>query len=319
MTDMLAGLPDVNMKRVDKTVLVCLFAAILAAVGIAGYGLLLVMPILLKLAADSVYFFVMLIVAVFLAIGLGELAMSWRTVYYKMQMIAKSLRKAVVKSDPIGAIDVAISRLETRLDTAREQKRKALAAQKLTETNLSNASQSQASEEALAKQAERQARPKGEVDNYLIKAQRWLDTVKTLTTVVANQRQRAERMVDAETICVRGIDNLKNQKTTLSMRLEAIKADAAQARAFKAFFGHSEEMEMFDLAVEEVEKQSAQCEAEVDQMLSEAEPAIQQAQLQASAAAEQARARLGMAPTPQLQAVPPVKDAVIVSEKTGVH
>jgi hypothetical protein len=320
-TTSLPSLPDISLKKYDKVALAVLVAALVAVAGGALYGLWVVMPLLVELAANTVYFLGMVFVAVLLFMVLAQMWMSRRAFVYKMKMIAKSIRKAVVKSDPIGTIDVAIGNLNERLEDADNRARESAAAMDMVGKRIRLAQESKGNEERLAAKS----RTSNEQNLHLVSAERWHKTLEALEPIMANQEARKRKIGEAYQLCKDGIANLENQKATLSVQLEAYQADAAQARSFRAFFGgHNEDMEMIDMAVEEIERQSSACEAEVEQMLRQAEPSLERAKLQQEADADEARARLGLAPVgahpalpaaPLAPGLPAVKDGVIEGVK----
>lgn len=160
------------------------------------------------------------------------------------------------------------------------------------------------------------SRTKNEQNLHLVSGERWKKTLEALAPIIDNQQKRKAKINEAYQLCTDGIANLENQKATLQVQLEAYQADAAQARSFRAFFGgHNEDMEMIDMAVEEIERQSSACEAEVEQMLRQAEPSLERARLQQEADADEARARIGLAP--EVAALPAAPDKIggVVSVK----
>lgn len=301
-------MPDtssVNLKRPDKITFWILLGVLGLLVTGVGYGFYLLLPTLIELATNTIIFFAELGVVAFMLILALQVFLSRQAIYYKMQMFARNVRKAVVKSDPIGVIDVAIHRFEQRLEDVDDRMKESQAAignlaTKIRNTRGGGVLDQAENEESLAVAAQRTGKPEADVNVHLAAAEQWRRAAGTLEPLLANQKARQVQLQGARGVCDRGLSNLKTQKQVLSIQLEALRADAAQAKAFRRFFGNNEDLDMIDMAVDEIERQSAACEAEVTQMLQQADPIIQKEALQRDADAQRARARLAAAPAPEV-------------------
>lgn len=87
----LPSLPDISLKKYDKAVLAALSVVLVGVAAGAVWALYLVMPLLVELAANTVYFLAMVFAAVLLFMVLAEAWMSRRALVYKLKMIAKSI------------------------------------------------------------------------------------------------------------------------------------------------------------------------------------------------------------------------------------
>lgn len=313
-------LPDissVNLKRPDKiTFWIMLGVLGLLAAGV-GYGFYLLLPTLLELATNTIVFFAELGVLAFMLILALQVFLSRQAIFYKMQMFARNVRKAVVKSDPIGVIDVAIHRFEQRLEDVDERMKESQAAInnldiKIRNTRKTGVLDMAENEESLAVTAQRQNRAEADVNLHLVAAEQWRRAAGTLEPLLAGQRARQIKIQEARGMCDRSLTSLKTQKQTLSIQLDALRADAAQAKAFRRFFGNNEDLDMIDMAVDEIERQSAACEAEVTQMLQQADPIIQKEALQRDADAQKARARLAAAMPPDVMTTTSAPVATVI-------
>jgi hypothetical protein len=302
--------PDIALKKYDKVVLGMMFAGILLALGGAGYGLYIIMPFLVELAKDTVVFFGLLFVAVFMMILAGQAFLSRDAFYLKMKMIARSIRRKVVQSDPIGAIDVAISRFDARIEEAEDRQREANAATARLEKQIRHPDRKSGvldqaeNEERLAQMLEKAGKAKADVDLHFVASERWRKAAGTLEPMLAKQKARQLKIEEAHQMALRGLSNLETQKHVYAIQLDALKAEAAQAKSYRAFFGRSADLDVIDMAVEEIERQSSEAEAEIVQLLRQADPVVEQERLQREVDADAARARLAAAASPKALAEP---------------
>lgn len=325
--DSITGMPDLSLRTSDKRI----FGGILAAGGLlaagALYTLYRIMPMLVDLAQNTLYFMLEIGGIVLLAMFFYEWWLSRQAIEYKLKLIARNLRKAVIKSDPIGVINVAIGNFQSRLEDADAKSRDADAALKDLAKKIKNDSKTglldQAlNEENLGRAAEKAGRSADEVNVHLVNAERARRAADSLQPILERQKARKIQFEKARKMCETGLMNLKSQKSVMSVQLDALKADAAQSRAFKRFFSNNADREMIDMAVEEIEKQSSSYEAEIEQVMRQAEPLIASEELQQNADAMAARTRLGFddkkalaAPAVALSLDAQIKEAELVAVK----
>jgi hypothetical protein len=291
---------DISLQKNDKIVLGLLVGAGGAVAVALLYGLYVLMPFLVELAQDTVMFVGLMLVAGCLGLLALQLYLTRDAIMHQLKLNARKLSRRVWTRDPIGTIDIAIKRLQVHFDEAKQRQTEATAATMVLEKRIRNPNDrrnpgvlDQAElEEQLAQQAELQRLPKEDVDLHLIAAQRWRESAETLGTLLVHQKERQAKVEEARKLAERGLTDLNNQKKVMSIQLDALRAEAAQAKSFRKFFGRSPELEMIDVAVEEIDRASAQAEAEIEQLLRDADPLLQREKLQREADAAAARARL---------------------------
>jgi hypothetical protein len=294
------SLPDISLKHPDKVALRIIVVIGLLLLAAGGWGLYLLMPLLIELAKNTLVFLLLLTACGVVLLGLVQAWFLRHTLVYKLKLIARNARKALVKSDPIGVIDVGIHHFEERLEEIDTRMLDADTAQKTLANRITNVKRTGVSdnaenEETLAMQAKQSGQPTSIVNLHLVSAERWRQAEAQLKPMLEAQKSRQGKLREARQLADVGLMNLKNQKAVLSVQLDAAKAEAAQARAFSRFFGNNEDLEMIDLAVEEAERQAAECEAQVEQMLRQAEPLMAKEQLQNEVDAARAQARIDKA------------------------
>jgi hypothetical protein len=321
---------DVNLKKYDKAILALMAIALLAAVGGIGWGIFILLPVLLTMAENGVILLVMLVVAVFLGLSLINIAMNFQNILLKMKMGAQSIRRRIISSDPIAAIDVSIANLQQQYDNAcklaaeADGATKQLSKQIRADDRKSGAMDKADNEDRLAKAAIAQGRGQDEINEHLVRSERSHRTADMLQPLLERQQERQRRIEEARKLSKAKIGDLNDQKENLTIMLDAYRADAKQSRALSAFFGQrSKEMATIEIAVDEIVRQGALAEAQIEQMLNDAEPQVQAEQLQRDADALAARARLSgaLGNTKQLNAPSStitstslnVKDAEVIS------
>ena len=108
----------------------------------------------------------------------------------------------------------------------------------------------------------------------------------------------------------------------MAMKLEALQDGAKAVKGFKRFFGANPDLEMQDLAVEEIERQSTEAEAEIDEFMRVMNPMLENADLKKNADALQAMEKFSSYLGTQ-KALPeaPIVEGVVVNvdrKKIGV-
>jgi hypothetical protein len=315
---------DISLKKYDKVILALMLGLLLVTIGAAGWGLFVILPLLVTMAENGVILLGMLVVAAFLALGLFNIFINLPNYILKMKMSAQALRRKFISGNPIAAIDVSIASLSDQYQNAcklaaeADGATKHLSKQIRADDRKSGAMDRAENEDRLAQAAIAANKTQSEVNDHLVKAERAHRTVEMLQPLLQRQQTRQARVEEARQIAKSKINDLNDQKENMSIILEAYQADAKQSRALSAFFGsRSKDMATIEIAVDEIVKQSAQAEAEIEQMLRDADPAIQEAALQREADALNARARLDALKSPKRLAEPlptgvsglPVKDA----------
>lgn len=318
------GLPEINLKKYDKVAL----GAILGGIGLLTvavlYGLYLALPYLIDIAQNTIIFFAELAVAVLMVLFGAQMFMSRDAIYYKMKVFARNMRKAVVREDPIGTLDVAIHRFEGKLEEIDTSSAHAEAARQRLDTKIAAAKKQAQMEMALATAAQRQNKPDVIVQQHAVASQRMDQTADTLQPMADNLKKIQDAFVRARDLCAAKLEDFKSQKQALSIQLDAIKESQNEMRSFKRFFSSNTDLDMLELSVEEIERQTTEGEAEIDQFLHVIGPQLETADLKKAAEAEQAMQKLAASiggSRPQITAGPvsgpvlAVKEGVVLNEK----
>jgi len=309
VTDQLA-----NFKKPDR-------AGGLVLMGVVGLGILyafyLALPTLIMFAQDTIYFGVEIAVGVVLAMFLFSRDF-WSGIFYASQNLIRKMRRAIVREDPIGVLDTVIGRFETKQAEIADAMVQADAARKRQANSIGMMEKKSVNEQQLAKEAQRQSRADVEVSQHLTAAQRWqssADEMKPMATMLDKMQQSLEQARD---LCTSKLEDLKNQKEVLAVKLDAMQASSSAVKRFKNFFGSNPDLQMQIMAVDEIERQCTQDEAELDQFMRQINPVIQSADLQKQADAQAALQKFGNFLKPALSSGP-VVDGHVVAVKESVR
>jgi hypothetical protein len=287
--DLLSSAPA--MKGADKFAFSLLLALGLLIFGAFGYGLYLVLPALIELAKNGIVFVGLIFVLIILLLFGYEAFLSRDAIIYKMQNIARNFRKMVVREDPVGVLDGVIRRLSDKLNGIDDNMIKAEGSIKRQAGSIAKAKKSADNERALALQAKNDNSTQATIAMHAMAAERWEKTAETFVPMKELLSKMASRLVQARDLAGNALENAKNQKSALSLQLETLQDGQAAVRGFKRFFGNNPELQMQEMAVEEIERQSAEAEAEIDQFMRAIDPMLETADLQKRADATQAMAR----------------------------
>lgn len=292
------------------------------------YVLYQILPFLIELAKNTMILGVELAALCVLAMILLD-KNTWGLVYYKWKSISRSLRKMIVRDDPIGVLDTAIHRFEAKLDDIDENIKKSTAAKQRLANKIRSRDHSGALDQAqyetdLAKAAQQTGKPKATVEQHAVAAVRWQKVAESLQPFVDTLARAQVQLERARDLCAGQLEDLKNRKATLAVQLEGLQEGQKSVRSFKRFFGHSQDNDMKELAIEEIERQSTEAEAEIDQFMRVITPTLDNADLAKQAEAIQAMDTFqkyldgGKAP---VAALPPgVKDGeIVVSDAPKVN
>jgi len=212
-----------------------------------------------------------------------------------MKLAARNARRAVIRENPIGVLDISIGRFQRKLDDIDENSKAADAARKRLANRISTIEINAKNECDLAMAAQRQGKSENAVAQHAVAQERWLKSVEPLKAMYEQQTLMQEKLHQARDLCAAQLEDLRNQKSVMQVQLEALQEGASMARRFKQFFSANPELEMLQLSVEEIERQTTEAEAEIDQVMRLVDPMLQKAELQKSADSAAALARLNSA------------------------
>jgi hypothetical protein len=272
--------PNTPFKSSDKIVGYILIAAVAAAL---GGGLYVALPYLIELAKNTIIFIGELAVLALLAIVFLDPS-TWQNIYYKWRNISRNIRKAIIHEDPVGILATVIARLETRLGSIDDNIAKAVGAAKRQSKVIKQAFDQMTQELAMAKTAKAQGKEL-EIKQHAAAAGRWQKAAEDMQPMEATLLNMKTSLERARDLCASKCEDLRNQKQVLGLKLEALKDGQTAVRGFKRFFGANPDLEMQELAIEEIERQSAEAEAEIEQFIRVINPMLDTQDLRKSAEA----------------------------------
>jgi hypothetical protein len=90
-------------------------------------------------------------------------------------------------------------------------------------------------------------------------------------------------MERARDLCESKLEDVRNQKVVLQRQLEALLSGQKAVRRIKRFLGRNPDLEMQELAVQEIERQASEAMSEIDQFMRIVNPVLETADLQRTA------------------------------------
>jgi hypothetical protein len=266
------------MKTADKVIGLVLAAI---ALGLGGWGLHAILPTLIELAQNTVYFLAMLGVVGVLLVVLGD-PQTWRNLYYGWRNISRKIRNLIISSDPIGILETVIRKFQQKLEEIDANIVQADGAAKRQETAIKNALRDRDKEIGLAAAAEKIGKQL-QVSQHAVAAKRWEDSATEMEPMLVLLRNALKACEQARDLCAVKLEDAKNQKLVMQRKLEALLAGQSAVRKLKSFFTNNPDLEMQEQAIEAIELQSTEAMAEIDQFMRVVNPLIENADLQKSA------------------------------------
>lgn len=305
-----------SMKQSDKIIGGILIVSVLS---VLGYGFYWILPFLVEMAANTIYFVGELVI-------LGILGMvfldknTWRNLYYGWKNISRAMRRAIISSDPIGILDTVVHRYEVKLGEIDDNIVLADAATKRQKNSITEFLKRRDEELNLAKASERQGKPL-QVGQHAAAAERWDSSATEMGPMLQTLAGALTCMERARDLCEVRLEDIKNQKLVLSRRLEALQSGQKAVRKIKSFLGSNPDMEMQEMAVEDIERKSTEALAEIDQFMRVITPAMDAQDLKQSAVQIAAMEKFdkyisGVTTAPQLAAGSPTATLSIPSPRT---
>lgn len=277
------------------------------------YGFWRALPTLIAFAQDTILFGVELAVLAVLAMFLLD-PKFWHGLYFWSQNQIRTVRRKIVSEDPIGILDTVIVRFDTKTQEIADAMVQADAARKRQQNSIALMERKSQGEQALCETAQRMVKPDTEIQQHAVAAERWRKAADDMRPMAAMLDKMQLNLEQARDLCGARLDDLRNQREVLKIRLDTMVSSQAAVKRFKSFFGSNPDLEMQTMAVEEIERQSTEAEAEIDQFMRQISPLIQNADLQKQAEAQAALQRFGQFMQKPAAALPAggVVDAVSV-------
>jgi len=268
----------VAMKPADKVIGAIIGLVVLGA---GGYGLWKVLPVLIELAQNTIYFFAELVVLAILGIVFLDRD-TWINLYYAWRNVSRKMRKAIVSEDPIGVLDTVIHRYGYKLDQIDQNVTVADGARRRQEAAIQDALKQRDAELHQAKAAQK-LNKQLQVEQHATAAQRWENSGKEMEPMLNTLTNALTCLERARDLCQSKLEDVKNQKVVLQRKLEALLAGQKAVRSIKRFFGSNPDLDMQEMAIEEIERQATEAMAEIDQFMRVMNPVLESADLKRSA------------------------------------
>lgn len=277
------------------------------------------LAMLVDLAKNTIALVVMIAAGAFVLMNITN-------IYYGAMSLVQGVSRWIVRADPVKTLDTAIGRMEKK----GEEISAALAASDASQKRLANRIKNRTGdgaldkaeqEDSLATAARNKNRPDTEVAQHVQAGDRWRNMAATFQPMLEQLRKMQGMLLKAQELQQSSLADLKNKRDVLAVQLEAEKDGQKAVGAFKRFFGKSPELAMAGLSMDEIERQSTQAEAEIDQFLNAIAPQLAEQDLKKSAATDAALAKFNKfteqkgitaGPVP-VDSVSPVKDAEVVN------
>lgn len=279
---------SINLKKGDKVAM--------AVIGLIGLGLFtligyVALPYIITALENTIHTFVLLVVLAVITMPIWDTGT--RTAFiYGWKNFSRNIARAITRSNPIGVLTTAISRFEARLDDITDKLNQANAARKRHKQKMDETLTKATNEENLATVAMREGKSEAVINARAVAAGRWRKAHETMMPMYEMLTEMHEAFIKAREVCQYKLEDLQNQKEVLSIQYETMMASQKAAKSFKAFFGANPDMAMLEMSVDEAERQIAEADAEIEQVLRDATPMIEAANLQKSADAQAALARI---------------------------
>ncbi len=312
-----------SLKPSDKTLGAILALALLAG---GGWVLYTVLPILITLATNAIVFFAEIVALIMMIVFV---ATNLTNGYYFFCNVARKIRRAIVADDPIGTLVTVEHRYERRLEDIDSGITAFGGSIKRQEDSVASAHSKAEKEKYQASTAQKTGRPSVEVAQHATASQRWEKAADEMQPMLTTCKNALTFMQQARDLCSAKLDDARNQRAVLAAKLDAAQSGQHAVRMFKRFFGSNPDLEMHEMAVEEIERQQTEAFAEMDQFMRVSKPVLDAASLEQATDQMQAMekfnayitgggaSRMLTASSDQIQIPNRVKEGVVVGDKAS--
>lgn len=307
----MSEIQSINLKKQDQVVAWALGILGLCMLGGVGYGLFHLMPLLVELAENTIIFFVELAVIVAMVVGALSVWNERDLIVYKWKNFVRNLRRAIVREDPIGVLDTAIRRFSNRINDISERINEAVGAKKTQINKQREAVKKSEEAQGLFLAAKNKGEPEPVQARHATASLRYAEAAKKMQPMVDLLTNMQTSFQAAYDLALNTMKDLENQRDVLKIELEASKAGQSAVKSFKAFFGKTDESDMAMMAFDEIERQTNEAEAEIEQFMRVMDPALKDEELKKSAEAIAAMNR--MTGFVEKKHLPPAVDAEVLS------
>lgn len=280
------NLPTLSLKKGDKITM-----AIIGVIGLIAFVLIgvVALPYVLEAIKNTIYLGIMgggLVLAVLSIIS------NWTSLVYKWKNMSRNIRRTVARENPLGVMDTAIGRFARKLEDIRTNVSKADAAAKQQMEAIRATKAEQVQQENLLAEAQHRGRPDVEIQRYAIASERRRKSVENMLPLAETLNQVHEKMEQAREMCINKLEDMKDQRSVFAREYAAMMSGQKAVHAFRNFFSSNPDLEMLQLSIEEIDRQTAEAEADIDQFMRDIQPALNAASLQKGADATAALARI---------------------------
>ena len=266
----------ITLKTSDKIIgSVLILVALAALVGVGLY----VVPIITAAITNVIVLAGVLVVAALLGLVLLD-KNTWVNTYYAWKNVSRKIRRAIIREDPIGVLDTVIQRREAQMADIDTSLSSAKAAQQRQSNTIRDMESKAAKEMKLAQAAQQQGQSDAQIAVYAAKSQRWADAADELKPLAKALGDMQEKLQQAREVVAAKLEDIKGQREVLAVKLDAMKHGRETVRSFKRFLGANPDLAMHQMTVEEIERQTTEDEAEIQQFLRVVNPMMEQQQLE---------------------------------------
>ncbi len=286
---------------------------VLALIAACGGAILHFMDTLVALAQDVVYFGIECVGAVLLAYTLFT---SWDAILLGIGLGLRKFRRMIVHEDPIGVLSEVIDRFTKKLGEIDDALVQQDAARKRQANAIAQAHAKSKLEMGMANAAKTVGKPDVEVAQHLTAADRWDKAADAIQPQLDNLDKMQTALESARDMCAAKVEDFKSQRDAEKIKLDATQAYRGTVSRFKAFFGGDKDLELQDMALDDIERQTTEAEASVDQLMRMVNPMLAEADLKKQAETAAALQKFGaqFAATKAQAALPgPTVDGKVVN------
>lgn len=309
------GLSSITLKKGEQTWSYALAIVGLMVLGGLGYGLFLLLPFLILLAKNTIIFVAELAVLIAMLVTLAGIWSERDTWIYKWKNFVRRFRRAIVREDPIGVLETAIRRFNDRLETIEEKINETVGALKIQKAKQKEAQFKAEEAAAMYLAAKNKGVSEQEQTRYALSNDRWTKTANGMQPMIDLLTQAKGSFEQARDIAVNTMKDFEDQKQNLKVQFEASKAGQSAVKAFKAFFGKTDDSDWAQMALDELETTINTNEAEIEQFMRVMDPVLKEDQMRNQAQAVAAMNRLSGIAQNQKQLPSPKAVEVISVEK----
>lgn len=278
-----------KFKKPDQIGAMVLIGAAVVAGGVVLYRLL---PALIELATNTIYFGIEAAIVIVLAMFLLSPSF-WHGVYFWSQNQIRKVRRRVVREDPIGVLDTVIARFEAKLVEVSNYMVEADAARRKQAKSIKVMLDRAENERMLCQTAITDVRSEAEIQQHAAASERWVKAADGEKPMAEFLDKMKAGMDQARELCESKLADRKSQRDVLQIKLETAQATTGAVKGFKRFFGSNPDLEMESMAIDEIENDSFRAESEIDDFMQKVTPMLKGEDLQRKANAAAALQKLG--------------------------